>query len=100
MAFSSFEKNNRAYQPEDFEKLEPIVLKYWEPLNSNYMNREEIEPYMADKPQFKFTGTNFKYETTFEESVSMEQVMYYAHEQDYKPEVSLVYAVVQQVLYA
>lgn len=96
MDFVSFERNNRKYSAEDFEKLEPIVPKYWEPLNTNYMTRDDIQSYMLDKPIFQFSGTHFKFETKFEDNVGMEHVMYYAHEQDCKPESSLAYAVAQQ----
>lgn len=96
MDLVSFEKDNRTYNPEDFEQLEPIFPKYWEPLNTNYRTRNDIVAYMIDKPKVPFLGTHFKYETSFEQNVGMEHVMYYAHEQSCKPEVSLAYAIAQQ----
>lgn len=99
MNLCGFEKKNRTWIGEDFEgSLEPVTPKYWQPLYEQYNTREDVEKYMQDKQLPVFLGNNFLYESKFEEQVGMEQVMYFAKEQDTSPENSLAYAISRQAM--
>lgn len=99
MNLCDFEKKNRFWTSEDFEGyFESITPKYWQPLYEQYHTRDDIAKYMQDKPQPLFLGSNFLNESTFEEQTGMEQVMYFAKEQDTLPETSLAYAISRQAM--